>query len=260
MSKPSYIIFSLLLLLASCSNIDDSDRLIYVKPANAQRGVLIEDFTGQRCVNCPNATQAIEDLQQQYGPDTVIAVSIHSGPLGFHGNAKSIGLATDLGDTYYNYWKCEYQPVGMINRGALSNFTEWPQLVRTSLATISSLSLKADISSTADNSIRASIHAEGTQGNTQGKLQVWLIEDSITALQMMPDGTANYQYQHNHVFRASMNGEWGDDFALNEGETKGLSFSIAAESAWQLSNLRIVAFVYNAEGVIQVARSPRLKP
>ena len=89
---------------------------------------------------------------------------------------------------------------------------------------------------------------------------MWLIEDSITALQMMPDGTANYQYQHNHVLRASMNGEWGDDFTLNEGETKDLSFSIAAENAWQLSNLRIVAFVYNAEGVIQVARSPRLKP
>ena len=41
---------------ASCSNIDEGDRLIYVKPAEVGRAVLIEDLTGQRCINCPTGT------------------------------------------------------------------------------------------------------------------------------------------------------------------------------------------------------------
>ena len=36
---------------ASCSNIDEGDRLIYVKPAEVGRAILIEDFTGQKCIN-----------------------------------------------------------------------------------------------------------------------------------------------------------------------------------------------------------------
>ena len=69
------------LLISACSNIDESERLIYVEPAHVARAVLIEDFTGQRCVNCPNAVAEIERLQEAYGEENVIAVGIHSGPL-----------------------------------------------------------------------------------------------------------------------------------------------------------------------------------
>ena len=64
----------LLLLCISCSNISEEERLIEVQPSlpetpdvTVMRRVLIEDFTGQRCVNCPTATQTISDLQQAYG-------------------------------------------------------------------------------------------------------------------------------------------------------------------------------------------------
>ena len=40
-----HLLFLLPLLLMSCSHIDDDARLIYVKPAEAVRSVLIEDFT-----------------------------------------------------------------------------------------------------------------------------------------------------------------------------------------------------------------------
>ena len=51
-----------LYLLLACSNIDESERFIYVPPIDAQRAVLIEDFTGQACVNCPAASDVILDL------------------------------------------------------------------------------------------------------------------------------------------------------------------------------------------------------
>lgn len=113
------------LLMAACSHIDEDEQLIYVKPAPVERCVLIEDFTGQRCVNCPNATEEIEKLIEQYGEDAIIAVGIHSGPLGFHTNSRFYGLSTDLGDDYYNYWNLEFQPVGLIDRGAPTEYTAW---------------------------------------------------------------------------------------------------------------------------------------
>ena len=53
--------------MTACSNIDEDERLIYVKPAAVERSVLLEDFTGQRCVNCPLAADEIAKLHEQYG-------------------------------------------------------------------------------------------------------------------------------------------------------------------------------------------------
>jgi hypothetical protein len=71
----SKIFFSSLicLLFAACDHIDENDRLIYVEPESVKRCVLLEDFTGQKCVNCPRGTEVIEQLQETY-PDNVIAV------------------------------------------------------------------------------------------------------------------------------------------------------------------------------------------
>ena len=127
----SKIFFSSLicLLFAACDHIDENDRLIYVEPESVKRCVLLEDFTGQKCVNCPRGTEVIEQLQGVYG-ENLIAVGIHSGPLGFKGTASILGLATDLGDEYYNHWSLEYQPVGLVNRHGPVNYTDWTTQVR----------------------------------------------------------------------------------------------------------------------------------
>ena len=116
--KTSILTALLTLTMSACSHIDESDRLIYVKPADVKRRVLLEDFTGQRCVNCPKASDEIKALQEQYGEDHVIAVGIHSGPLGFYTKGDYLGLSTEVGDEYYDHWALEYQPVGLIDRGA----------------------------------------------------------------------------------------------------------------------------------------------
>ena len=58
------------LMMASCDEVDPQDRLIYVEPPEVSRAVLIEDFTGQYCVNCPRATEEIERLIEEYGDTT----------------------------------------------------------------------------------------------------------------------------------------------------------------------------------------------
>lgn len=245
--------FIFLLSIVSCDNIDKEDRLVYEKPAPAARAVLLEDFTGQRCTNCPKGTEVIEQLVAEYGDTAVIAVGIHGGPLGFHGNQSNIGLATDTGDEYYNHWNLQYQPVGLVNRHGAVNYPEWASAVKEELAKPASLDLKvtADIES---SNIRMTVLAYGTDGTTTGKIQVWVLEDGITALQLMPDGSSNKEYVHNHVFRKAVNGIWGEDFTIEEGVTKQLDYTEPLDPTWNAERLSVVAFVYNDNGVEQAAK------
>ena len=58
-----YIIGVMLLFSACSTQIDEDQRLTYVKPAAVGKNVLLVDFTGQRCINCPTASLEIEKLQ-----------------------------------------------------------------------------------------------------------------------------------------------------------------------------------------------------
>lgn len=245
---------------ASCSNIDEGDRLIYVKPAEVGRAILIEDFTGQRCVNCPTGTEIINGIVDTYGEDNVIAVGIHSGPLGFAGNSKTPGLMTDTGNEYYTRWDKENkmgQPWVIFNRKTSpdSHYNNWAAMVGTIISEKANLSVNiANAYDAATRTLTTTVGAFGTNGTVNGKLQVWIVEDGVTALQMMPDGKPNKEYVHNHVFRAAVNGTWGEDVTVKEGETTTMKYSYKLPETWNADNIAVVAFVYNDGGVENVAK------
>lgn len=248
---------------ASCSNIDEGDRLIYVKPAEVGRAVLIEDLTGQRCINCPDGNDIINGIIKTYGEDNVIAVGIHCGPLGFAGNSKRVGLKTDTGDEYYTHWANGTnlgQPSAIFNRkkgkGPIDNYNNWAAEVGRIISEKANLSV--DIANAYDAKTRTlttKVGAFGVNGTVSGKLQVWIVEDGIKAMQMMPDGSANLDYVHNHVFRAAVNGTWGEEVTVKEGETTTKQYSYEhLPETWNAENISVVAFVYNDNGVENVAK------
>lgn len=242
---------------SSCSNIDEDERYIYVKPAEIGRSVLIEDFTGQKCSNCPTANDVIKSIQEEYGEDNVIAVGIHSGPLGFKGNSKNIGLMTDTGNEYYNSHDIPSQPYGVINRKQESSRSaEWGTLV------YDEIQKTAPVSITVENAYTVSTHTAtidvsmlGIDG-VSGKLQVWVVEDSIVAMQTLADASVSYDYVHNHVFRAAVNGTWGEDVTVAEGSTVNKQYTLTLDEKWVAGNVSVVAFVYNSDGVQQVTKAP----
>lgn len=241
-------------ILTACSHIDEDERYIYEKLEQADRVVLLEDFTGQRCVNCPRGTEVIEQLQKEFG-DKVIAVGIHGGPLGFAGTATAKGLATNVGDEYYDHWKLEYQPVGLVNRHGAVNYTDWTKEVVAELAKPARLNLGAELQLVDDQSLFITVSAQSTDGTINGHLQVWVIEDGITALQMMPDGNTNREYVHNHVLRTPVNGTWGEAVTLNEGQYRSITMMQPLNPEWNTNNLSIVAFVYDDSGVLQATKA-----
>ncbi len=246
-----------LVFAASCSNIDEDERLIYVKPADVAKHVLIEDFTGQACVNCPAATAVITSLQEQYGEDNVIAVGIYSGSFGSNVSGTLYPLTTETGNYYYNLYGVSEQPSAMIDRhGVNSNYAAWPADVYNYIQNTSKLDLAVE-NSYDDESRTAEITVSGMGIEAvSGTLQVWLIEDGITGWQKQSDGSTDPEYIHNHVFRTAVNDIDGESFSVSEGSTQTRTFTITLDDDWAAENVSAVAIVADSGGVIQSVKAP----
>lgn len=253
MKKNIYLLFLSLLTCTACDYVAEDERLIAVEKAQAKRVVLLEDFTGQLCVNCPLGTEKIEQLLTEYG-DHVVAVGIHGGPLGYKGNANNIGLATELGDNYFRYWNLEYQPIGLVNRHGAVNYSDWTKCVTEELAKDSPLQMELSARRDGDQ-IAITVKETALSSDVTGKVQVWVLEDSIQAVQFMPDGSRDREYIHNHVLRKEVNGMWGEEVKIALSDTEEQTYEQEIDAAWNVAHLSIVAFVYNQEGVVQVVKS-----
>lgn len=259
MKKITYIAIALLAIIASsCSNIAEDERLIYVEPAKASRNVLIEDFTGQRCVNCPKATDAIHEIQEVYG-ENVIAVAIHSGPFGGV-SARNPGLMNDTGKEYWNKWfsSTQGQPVAKINRGEATNgYENWSAIVADCLSQETDVVIEATVEFDKTNGQGAVKVLTTANAGRKANLQVWLTEDAIVAPQTLPDGSRNNEYVHNHVFRSAVNGTWGEAITYTESVgSYNYNFTIDEATGWIPDNMHAVVFVYDDNGVEQVVQVP----
>lgn len=271
--KRLFLLATIIMGLTACSNIDEDERLIYVEPAEVNRPVLIEDFTGQACVNCPNATAAIHELQETYGEENVIAVAIHCGPFAHlrsnMGNAFLSDLGTKLGDEYYTHWNIEAQPGVKINRGApIYDTNQYAAAVANELKKTSTVHF--DAVEFSNNAVLVDL---SSSDRVEGRLQVWIVEDSINAKdpqtkyqQFMPDGSRRQDYVHNHVFRASLtNDAYGEPVTLEAGNKsytqvfylQGNEALDNFEHLWQKQYLSAVVFFWNEQqGVMQAIRVP----
>ncbi len=245
-------------LLAACDEVDTSDRYIEVPAAKVERTVLLEDFTGQKCVNCPDAHRIAEALEKQYGEHMVV-VAIHcdlnmSYPAD---NKRYTGLRQPEGQEYYERSGItDGLPMGIVDghRPAI-NADRWADAVYN------------DIQQTTPLSIDMQAHLDGdriaiectllSSESLTGNLVLWIVESGIVARQESSTGRIN-DYVHNNVFRACVNGLDGDAVNLVSREPRPFSYSIAIKKtdteAWVPDNLAVVAFVKQGNDVAQAAR------
>lgn len=243
------LIASVAILLSSCANVDEGDRYIKVESSEAKRAVLVEEFTGQRCINCPEAHEELAKIQKEYGENKVITVCIHASALAMS------PLKTKVGEEYYKYWKPVGVPAAIINRTAcLSQISAWAGIINKELQKGTSVSLSmTNKYNAANRQLSIDVNALSRE-KLDGKLQVWIIEDGIIAKQNLKKGRVEPNYVHNHVFRAAVNGTWGTDIALQENVGAKNNFSIQLDTKWNEKNVSIVAFIYNDAGVQQVIK------
>ncbi len=244
-----YIIGIVAALFAACENISEDERFLDVEEVTAQRVVLLEDYTGQACVNCPEAHKEATALHEEYH-DSLIIVAMHAGAQAIPAPA---GLKQTEGDEYADKFGVKTYPIGMVNRrDGLKDYPSWGAAVYAEIQreTQLNLSVEASVSNGKLNVNTDMLALEALEG----KLQLWVIEDSIVAPQVSLSG-AQPQYVHNHVFRDAINGTWGEDVSLTMGEEKVVPHNdFELNVAWKPENLSVVAFVYNNDGVLQAAQ------
>ena len=136
------------------------------------------------------------------------------------------------------------------------SYTDWAGGVNYEIAVKAPVSFMTSIDYD-DQTRNASIQVQ-TIGldstRVSGKLQVWLVEDSIDSFQLMPDGSTAEHYNHMHVFRTSVNDPWGDDVSVGRGEVVVKSYDLAMDPAWVPEHCAFVVFLYNENWVCQVVK------
>lgn len=248
-------------IAAGCDNISKDDRYIEVPPIEVKRAVLIEEFTGQLCVNCPDGHRIISSLVEKYGEEAVIPVCIHAGTMSIQevNSLGVVGLGTADGNKYFEAAGSPALPAAWFNRmGKPSiNRADWATQIESYLKEESKLDilLDATLKTDVDGKQSISISTElRPQNDMSGNLQLWVVENGIKTFQL--DGSkVSTDYEENHVFRATVNGLDGTPVSLTNNVYDTSEFSIDVASTWRPENIVIVGFVYNDSGVLQAAQT-----
>lgn len=244
--------------LASCDDDFDGDNRYMTNPNPPQvdttgyvKRVLVEDFTGQRCVNCPDAAQMLSGLKEETYGDRMVLVAMHAGGL-------SLGtpLHNDVAQTYMTALGMgANNPAISIDRvynddGVYSN---WPNAIASRAAASTPCEVKPFVSMGSDRSVSvlAQVSFSSAVSDSIG-VQHWLVEDSIVGFQITHEGS-NMEYVHNHVFRDCLYDDiWGMPLPTTDGGDylAGQSYMSPATAGyiipddWDIDNLSIVSFVF----------------
>ena len=271
------IILTLAVMLAgifavSCDKIEEGE---YIKEGSNiwyGRKIVILDFTGHKCGNCPKGHKAINALEEKFG-EAVVPIAVHCT---YYGNTNPYasphttdtsfnydfrceeGIFLGGGDTDGGYMDFDAVPAGLINTfnpALINNSTNgWATDFAKYYSTYPEFSFEVS-TAFADSAISADIKLR-SEVVTSRKLSLvaYVIEDGIVGWQFDYESTPQEigNYVHNHVLRTSLNGVFGEDVKadnaqLSAGDVIEKSYSKAVRSDWNVANCKVVAFVYDTD-------------
>ena len=238
----------------------------------ARKKVLLEDYTGFTCGNCPPAGIYLNDTLRPLHGDSLIVISVHANffaiPCGEPGGACPGGrpagsFETDYrcpaGEDWYTTFNISTNPVGVIDRigypnSMMAQKTQWATKVNNEFARAPEARLR--LQNTYDavtRKVRTCIETKfATDLTGTYKLQVVLIEDSVPDWQLwyahlpteyVPD------YMHRHLLRTDIKGTFGTTIAggtITNGTTVVNGYSFTLDPDFDADHCAIVAFVYDA--------------
>jgi hypothetical protein len=224
-----------------------------------ERAVLVEDFTGHQCKNCPKASKALKQLDSLYGPSRVVGLAIHAGPANF--TATSAEYPTDFttadGDDLADVFGVFALPLGMVNRidfptnTHLKSYSSWGGLAATQLAQSPEVLFSAYSgfdSTSRVATLRLEVRSQVAQANAVG-VAVYLKESGIVSPQLMPDQTRDTNYVHYNVFRRAPWGPFGQEVwaagAATSTATATLDASTTLEASWNARHMKWVAIAFD---------------
>jgi len=208
------LIIAAVTCFSGCQTVDDPYYTIDPQPldtlsAESFKKVLLEDYTGILCVNCPEAAKSAEEIAAS-SRHRLIVMAVHAGYYAKPGKPPyTLDLRCPEGETYLNDFGIQSWPAGVINRMQKSvgvfkySLSEWENTVEAELQQPLTFQLKAKAALTDDETaINATVfYTATTAATTDYNLIVFLVEDGIIGAQ---DGQSNPEYVFHNVLRGTL--------------------------------------------------------
>jgi hypothetical protein len=267
----------------------DSAEATHAAPALTQN-VLIEDYTGQYCGNCPKAAHMADSMSRKY-PGRVLVTEVHVTdyfaaprlphfPLDFRvpdfGQplpntlvSTAITQAFDLDNRGLPQGAVNRSPFAAANNDPVATFSLWPAVVADQLGLAPTVELRiTPLYNRTSRLLRLKTSTKylTSRANRNMRLGVIIVEDSLLGAQKdyslnrvaNPDQTTE-NYKHHNVMRAALAGTFGT--LQVAGPTSGQQFSdylgYKLPAAWNDRKCSVIVYIADADTrqIVQVVQA-----
>ncbi len=263
------VLISTFLLFPSCEEVGptiefeaplvDTSFISTVIPPKQSKVVVIEDFSGVQCVNCPIGNETVSAILEAL-PGQAIGLTVHGGDLAVPYPNSTEDFVSDETQELNTFMGIVGWPAATFDRVpfdgqeflfVLGQFSNWQAFAESRLTEQPIVNI--DLKNTWDEESRT-VTTEVTSVYTEGdpdphKLSVFLVESHIIDPQLAPEGKID-DYEHNHVVR--------DMFTIATGTALSADAPVAGltvAKTFQLENIPTDYDMNNSYVVAMVHRS-----
>ncbi len=242
---------------------------IWTTNTNTQQNVLLEDYTGHTCTNCPAAAVIGKGLEDA-NPNRVFVTSIHASTgSAFQEVAPPEFLQdfrTEAGNDYVNEIPSFFgNPSGAINRkgGGLANTnwflsSAWAGKVNSTLSEspIAKLQLQYNYYPQTRGLF---VHTESEFTSAVSEdfgLTIYLVREVVIAAQKLSNGNTEEHYHHHNVLSDNLNGTWGTKLESTEKAYNHFAVLLpdnSSDTTFNIDNLALITYIYN-KSTLEVAQ------
>lgn len=221
--------------------------------------VLVEDYTGVWCGNCPRVVHALDIVDQQLldNKDQLIKVAIH----------RSSSNPQDSSYDPYNFDSSAFEPNGGYPKAYINRKTRWTPLEYNNLGMVvgqtqisKKLGLKMKSEKTSSTSVKLNVGALFSESFSNLKLVVYVLEDGyfydqINYTTFFGGTDPVVSFNQDHILKQILTNHNGDTILeSNTGAEFNKEFTVNMNNIQNIDNVEFVAFVMNSEGVVLNAR------
>jgi hypothetical protein len=236
---------------------------------NTDINVLIEDYTGHKCNNCPDAAEIAHTIHEN-NPNRIFVASIHVDPgaqLSFQETESSGSYTTDhtnpdavdYGETFQNGFNFIGNPQGTVNRktvdGKMFDFSGTWGSRASDIITANDLKFNLQsVFNYYESTNGGYLHVEVEKLTTEEiaiNTVVYVIQDTLTDWQLMPDNTANEFYLHRDKHLGSIDGNSFGVPTFQPGDPDGtkfiLDYSYKVPRGLDANNMHFLIYVFDTD-------------
>lgn len=252
--------------------LSDTTFVADIEEAQAKM-VVMEEFSGVRCINCPEGNRKADELLTIY-PDHLIVTTLHAGYLAFPYPESNHDFVTDETTFLFDFLEVQAYPAASINRVhfedenniAVLGLNKWEGKVSAELAVSPPVNVYITPEYNGETrNLKVIVEMRYTQAvSTNNALSIYITENNIIDAQLNEVEDADVvqtDYIHKHVVRDMMTNVLGSpiDVEKTPGRVVARVFETTLPTEWVAENCEIIAFVHNTgdsnKRILQAART-----